>query len=80
MQEQAMTWLDNCLRLFKVQEYEDEKLYQHALELKQSLAQALGVEGDDEAWEDEEEADEDEDELEVEVNGHDATLDDVEMT
>ena len=80
MQEQAKTWLDNCLRLFKVQGYEDEKLHQHALELKQSLARALGIEDDDEAWEDEEEDDADEDELEVEVNGHEVILDDVEMT
>ena len=82
MQEQAKTWLDNCLRLFKVQEYEDEKLRQHALELKQSLAQALGIEDEEEAWEDEDENDEDEDELVVEgeVNGHEAPLDDVEMT
>lgn len=81
-QEQAKTWLDNCLRLFKVHGYEDEKLHQHAIELKQNLAQALGLEADEEDWEDEEENDEDgdEDELEVEVNGHEVALDDVEMT
>ncbi len=80
MQGRAKMWLGNCLRLFKVQDYEDEKLYQHALELKQSLAQALGIEDDEEAWEDEEEKDDDEDELELEVNGHEEGHDDVEMT
>ena len=68
------------MRLFKVQGYEDEKLHQHALELKQSLAQALAIEDDEDAWEDEEENDEDDEELEVEVNGHEPALDDVEMT
>lgn len=83
-QEQAKTWLDNCLRLFRVQQYEDDRLRDHALELNQQLKTALGldelIDDDDNAWEDE---DDDEDggedgELEVEVNGHDN--EDVEMT
>lgn len=83
-QEQAKTWLDNCLRLFRAQQYEDDRLRDHALELNQQLKTALGLEDqiddDDNAWEDE---DDDEDggedgELEVEVNGHED--EDVEMT
>lgn len=82
LQELAKMWLDNCVRLFKVQEYQDEKLRDHAVELKQGLNQALGIEeDDDEAWEDEDENEEfDGDELELEVNGHEAADDDVEMT
>ncbi|KAK5054612.1 hypothetical protein LTR84_001503 [Exophiala bonariae] len=83
-QEQAKTWLDNCLRLFRIQQYEDDRLREHALELTQQLNQALGIEDqmddDDNAWEDEEddgESDGDED-LEVEANEHDDK--DVEMT
>ncbi|EXJ85960.1 hypothetical protein A1O1_06329 [Capronia coronata CBS 617.96] len=74
-QETAKTWLDNCLRLYRVQQYEDERLRDHAVELVQQLNKILGVEDqmdDDEAWEDdEEEEDGDEDlEVEVETNGH----------
>lgn len=61
-QEQAKIWLDNCLRLFRVQQYEDDRLRDHALELIQQLNQALGVEDqmddDDNAWEDEDDDDE----------------------
>ncbi|EXJ85073.1 hypothetical protein A1O3_05748 [Capronia epimyces CBS 606.96] len=85
-QETAKTWLDTCLRLYRVQEYEDERLRDHALELVQQLNKVLGVEDqmddDDAAWEDEEdEEDEDVDEdfeVEVEANGHEDG--DVEMS
>jgi tetratricopeptide (TPR) repeat protein len=89
-QEQAKTWLDNCLRLFRVQQYEDDRLRDHASELVQQLNKELGIEDqmdDDDAWEDDDEdEDEDEDEddeegdgdLEVEANGH--RDGDVEMT
>ena len=76
-QEQAKTWLDSCLRLFKMQEYEDDRLRDHAHELRQNLNKALGVDEDDEAWEDE---DDEDDGDELEINGHDAEDDDVEMT
>ncbi|KIV79333.1 hypothetical protein PV11_06899 [Exophiala sideris] len=73
-QEAAKTWLDNCLRLYRVQEYEDDRLKDHALELVQRLNKDLGVEDqmdDDDAWEDDEEQDEDEDgDLEVEGAHH----------
>lgn len=86
-QEQAKTWLDSCLRLFRVQQYEDDRLRDHALELVQQLNKALGVEDqmddDENAWEDEDDDEEEDDgdgdlEVEVEVNGHDDG--DVEMT
>lgn len=78
--EQAKAWIDNCLRLYKVQEYEDDRLQEHALELKQKLNNELGIEGDDDAWEDEDEEDLDGEDLEIEdeMNGH-ARDEDVEM-
>jgi len=84
-QELAKTWLDNCLRLYRVQDYEDDRLREHALELVQQLNKSLGVDDqmdDDDAWEDEEEEDGEENgDVEVEVNGHDEQKDhDVEMT
>jgi len=84
-QELAKTWLDNCLRLYRVQDYEDDRLREHALELVQQLNKSLGVDNqmdDDDAWEDEEEEDGDENgDVEVEVNGHEGHDDhDVEMT
>jgi tetratricopeptide (TPR) repeat protein len=80
-QEQAKTWLDNCLRLYRVQLYEDERLRDHAAELVQQLNKALGVEDqmeDDDAWEDEEDAEDEDGDVEVESNGPDDK--DVEMT
>lgn len=87
-QETAKTWLDNCLRLYRVQKYEDERLRDHALELVQELNKILGVEdqmADDDAWEDEEDEEEDDDdnedfevEVEAETNGHEDG--DVEMS
>ena len=54
-------WLESCLRLFALLEYEDEKLHQHANELMAELNQTLGfpnennteVESDAADWEDE---------------------------
>ena len=70
--EKAKVWVDTCLRLYQIQEYEDERLREHALELRGSMNKDLGVEDGDEAWEDEEEEDGDE-ELEIveddQVNG-----------
>lgn len=72
-QEKAKSWIDNCLRLYQTQAYEDDRLRDHALELKKGLNEALGVQEDDDAWEDEDEEDEADGELEVlednEVNG-----------
>ncbi|KIW85932.1 hypothetical protein Z517_01325 [Fonsecaea pedrosoi CBS 271.37] len=76
--ETAKQWLDNCLRLYRVQGYEDERLREHAVELVDGLKKELGLEGemdeDDGDWEDvddqddEEEAEEDGD-LEIEADG-----------
>lgn len=62
----ARKWLSRCLKLFDVQEYEDERLGQHALELRQNINKVLGepAEGEDEEWDDgseDDESDEDED-------------------
>lgn len=58
-------WLENCLKRCAEQEYEDERLMDHAQELLKELNATLGpaVEGEDDDWEDadEDEGDEDED-------------------
>lgn len=47
-------WLSTCLHLYELQEYEDERLGEHAVELLQSITKELGEppEGEDEEWED----------------------------
>ncbi|KIX04252.1 uncharacterized protein Z518_07806 [Rhinocladiella mackenziei CBS 650.93] len=86
-QERAKTWLDACLELYRAQEYEDERLQEHAVELVQQLNQVLGVEDqmdddeDEDAWEDEEDEDDHDTELQVEANGYVGNDDgDVEMS
>jgi len=58
--------LNQCLRLFQQQEYEDERLGAHAKELLETLNKELGDEGanpeleeEGEEWEDEDGSDED---------------------
>jgi hypothetical protein len=59
-------WLDHSLRLFKQQDYEDERLGEHAKELLASLNAELGDgpgdqdEEDGDEWEDEDGSAEDE--------------------
>lgn len=71
----SRTWLNQCLKLFKKQEYEDERLGEHANELLVGIAKDLGVDpvmaDDEEAedadegdWEDDEADDDDDDEME----------------
>jgi tetratricopeptide (TPR) repeat protein len=63
----SQQWLVQCLKLYKTQEYEDERLGEHALELVQIINKELGElpadeEEDGDEWEDEDdEDDEDED-------------------
>ncbi|KAH0844535.1 hypothetical protein AYO21_08574 [Fonsecaea monophora] len=68
--ETAKQWLDNCLRLYRVQGYEDERLREHAVELVDGLKKELGLDGemdeDDGDWED---VDDQDDEEEVEEDG-----------
>lgn len=50
-------WLRNCLKLYGLLDYEDERLRDHANELVQGLDQELGdaeIEEEDEEWIDEE--------------------------
>ena len=61
-------WLNQSLLLFKQQEYEDERLGEHAKELLAKLTAELGAEvtngiqdEDGEEWEDDEDSEEDED-------------------
>lgn len=57
-------WLAQCLLLFQKQEYEDERLGEHANELLELVRKEIGDdEGDedDEGWEDDEDGDEGED-------------------
>jgi hypothetical protein len=52
-QKGAREWLKNCLRVYEVVEYEDDRLRDHAMELVATLNIDLGVEGHEEEWEDE---------------------------
>ncbi|RMZ88259.1 hypothetical protein DV736_g4521, partial [Chaetothyriales sp. CBS 134916] len=80
LQEQALSWLTNCLRLYQLQSYEDDRLRDHAMELKLGLNQALGLEeADEDAWEDEEDDVADDQNIEVEFNGFDDSDGDVAM-
>ncbi|KAJ4311910.1 hypothetical protein N0V94_007713 [Neodidymelliopsis sp. IMI 364377] len=56
-------WLDNCLKLYGMLEWEDERLKDHAEELLKELNDTLGpaVEGEEDEWSDEEEGDDDDD-------------------
>lgn len=62
----ARLWLTQCLKLFKLQDYEDDRLGEHANELLQAINKELGPmaegEEDEDAWEDDEDDDEDGDE------------------
>ncbi|KAI1634335.1 TPR domain-containing protein [Biscogniauxia mediterranea] len=54
----SRVWLNQCLHLYKLQDYEDERLGEHASELLAAIAKELGEaptgEGDeDDEWEDE---------------------------
>lgn len=55
-------WLDNCLKLYGMLEYEDERLKEHAEELLKELNDVLGpaVEGEEDEWSDEDGEDDDE--------------------
>ncbi|KAF3007214.1 hypothetical protein E8E14_007372 [Neopestalotiopsis sp. 37M] len=65
----SRTWLNQCLKLFKQQDYEDDRLGEHANELLNDVSKELGLppimdeneEDEEEEWEDDE-GDEDEDE------------------
>lgn len=59
----ARRWLMRCLKLYGLQEYEDERLGEHANELLQNINKELGdpPEGDEDEWgESDDEDDEDE--------------------
>lgn len=64
----ARRWLMRCLKLYTLQDYEDERLGEHANELLQNINKELGdpPEGDEEEWGESDDEDEDEDE---EMNG-----------
>lgn len=95
-QQIARTWLENCLRLYRTLDYEDERMRDHAVELVNGLKSELVAEGamdedEDDEWEDmdgQEDDDEEEDgdvelEIETEHNGHvgaKSADEDVEMT
>ena len=69
-------WLENALKLYRLLEYEDERLRDHAMELVETLKQEIGDmeiedsdvdnvdEGDDQEWED---ASDDEDQVDKEM-------------
>ena len=69
----ARTWLETCLRRYRMLDYEDERLKEHALELVAELG-ALGAVGelvaDNDEWEDVDEVDDNADtDVELEVEG-----------
>ncbi|KAH7133682.1 hypothetical protein EDB81DRAFT_804964 [Dactylonectria macrodidyma] len=47
-------WLTQCLKLYEFQDYEDERLGEHAQELLRNINKELGepVEGEDDEWDD----------------------------
>lgn len=57
-------WLQNSLRLYTLQDYEDDRLYDHSKELLEGLNKQLGPapegEDDEEDWESDEEESDDE--------------------
>jgi tetratricopeptide (TPR) repeat protein len=55
-------WLENCLKLYTMLEYEDERLKEHADEILKELNDVLGPSTgeEDEEWEDDEGEDDDE--------------------
>lgn len=63
----ARRWLSACLKLYEVQEYEDERLGEHAKELQQSINEVIGepAEGEEDDWDDHS-GDEDDDDEEME--------------
>ncbi|OQV01369.1 hypothetical protein CLAIMM_06744 isoform 1 [Cladophialophora immunda] len=78
--ETAKQWLENCLRLYRVLGYEDERLREHAVELVHGLNKELGVEGEmdeeeGDPWEDVDDQDDeeegDDEDLEIEGEGED---------
>lgn len=82
---QAREWLATCLRLFRIQQYEDEPLRQHAEELLRELNKSLNLPHGDNEWEDTDEDDKDDDldEEDVEIDANDVGRqddEDVEMT
>ncbi|KAI1273326.1 hypothetical protein F5Y07DRAFT_258213 [Xylaria sp. FL0933] len=57
----SRVWLNQCLHLYKLQDYEDDRLGEHARELLAAIAKELGEvpagkddDDDDDGWEDEE--------------------------
>lgn len=59
-------WLDNCLKLYGMLEYEDERLKEHVEEILKELNDVLGpaVEGEEDEWSDEEDGEDDDEEME----------------
>ncbi|KAL6869147.1 hypothetical protein ACO1O0_000470 [Amphichorda felina] len=59
----ARQWLSMCLKLYELQDYEDERLGEHAVELRSSINKELGepAEGEEDEW-DEASGDDDDDE------------------
>jgi tetratricopeptide (TPR) repeat protein len=58
-------WLENCLRLYTLLEYEDERLKEHADEIMKELNDTLGPSTGEEEWEDAGDDEDDEDDEEM---------------
>jgi tetratricopeptide (TPR) repeat protein len=60
-------WLVQCLAIYDAEEYEDERLKEHTMELLESLKNELGeiAEGDAEIWEDTDDDDDDDSDEEM---------------
>lgn len=64
----ARKWLAQCLKLYAMLDYEDERLGEHAVELFQSINKELGEmpEGEEDNWEDSGDEDDGDDDEEME--------------
>lgn len=61
-------WLAQCMRVFQAEEYEDERLGEHAQELLASIKSELGETGEEEdVWEDTDEEEEEDDDEDMEM-------------
>jgi tetratricopeptide (TPR) repeat protein len=62
-------WLENCLKVFTLLEYEDERLKEHADEILKELNDVLGPSTGEDDWEDADDGEGDDDDDDEEMDG-----------
>jgi tetratricopeptide (TPR) repeat protein len=67
----ARKWLSRCLKLYELQEYEDERLGEHATELRQNINKEIGepAEGEEDDWDDGSDDDDNDEDGDEEMQG-----------